>query len=86
VSATRRRRSQSRLTRKLKITNEETLRRHQHKMEAMKYGEPEMRRWYRQRDLLPGEIERVITAESSLDDTVRAIMADTGLDGGIAGA
>jgi len=45
-----------------------------------------LRQWYRQRDLLPGEIERVITAESSLDDTVRAIMADTGLDGGIAGA
>jgi hypothetical protein len=69
----------------LDIPFEETLRRHQHKTEAVKYGETEMRRWYRRRDLLHGGIERFIT-ESSLDDTVRAIMADTGLDGGIAGA
>jgi hypothetical protein len=69
----------------LDIPLEETLRRHQHKTEALKYGEQEMRRWYRQRDLLPGEIEHVITAESSLDETVRAIMAGTGLDGGTVG-
>jgi hypothetical protein len=42
-----------------------------------------MRRWYRERDLLPGGIERVITTESSLAGTVATIMADTGLDGGI---
>ena len=33
----------------------------------------------RERDLLPGGIEHVITAESSLEDTVATIMADTGL-------
>ena len=39
----------------------------------------EMRDWYRERDLLPGGIEHVITAESSLEDTVAKIMTDTGL-------
>ena len=67
----------------LDIPLEETLRRHQRKAEALKYGEPEMRQWYRERDLLPGGIERVITSESSLDDTIATIVADTGLDGGI---
>jgi hypothetical protein len=38
-----------------------------------------MRGWYRERDLLPGGIEHVITAESSFEDTVRTIMTDTGL-------
>ena len=38
-----------------------------------------MRQWYRGRDLLPGGIEQVISAESSLEDTVSKIMADTGL-------
>ncbi len=67
----------------LDIPFEETLRRHQHKTEALKYGKPEMRQWYRERDLLSGGIQRVITSESSLEDTVATIMADTGLDGGI---
>ena len=38
-----------------------------------------MRDWYRERDLLPGGVEHVITAESSLEDTVRTILTDTGL-------
>jgi hypothetical protein len=67
----------------LDVPLEETLRRHQHKTGALKYGEPEMRQWYREWDLLPGGIERVVTSESSLDDTVRTIMAGPGLDGGI---
>jgi hypothetical protein len=57
----------------------ETLRRHATKPERLTYGEAEMRQWYRGRDLLPGGIERVIPPESSLDDTVRTIMADAGL-------
>jgi hypothetical protein len=60
----------------------ETLRRHASKPEAAEYGEAEMRGWYRERDLLAGGLERVIPAESSLDETVRRIMADTGLGGG----
>lgn len=58
----------------------ETLRRHATKTGTLKYGEAEMRRWYRGLDLLPGGIEHVILAESSLEDTVSKVMADSGLD------
>ena len=57
----------------------ETLRRHATKPEADAYGEREMRDWYRHRDLLPGRVEHVIDASSSLDQTVRLIMADADL-------
>jgi hypothetical protein len=60
----------------------ETLRRHASKPEAAEYGEAEMRRWFREHDRLPGALEQIIPAESSLDETVRRIMADTGLNGG----
>ena len=63
----------------LDIPFEETLLRHASKPQAALYGEAEMRDWYRERDLLPGGIEHVITAESSLQDTVATIMTDTGL-------
>jgi hypothetical protein len=55
------------------------LRRHTSKPEAADYGEAEMRLWYRDQDLLPGGLEQVIPAESSLDETVRRIVADTEL-------
>jgi hypothetical protein len=57
----------------------ETLRRHAAKTGLLEYGEAEMRQWYRGLDLLPGGVEQVIPAESSLEDTVDMIMADTGL-------
>lgn len=57
----------------------ETLRRHATKTGTLKYGEAEMRQWYRGLDLLPGGIEHVIPAESSLEETVSKIMADAGL-------
>jgi len=60
---------------------EETLRRHAGKPQAAEYGRPEMARWWREKDLLPGGIEDIITAESTLDETVTRIMRDTGLDG-----
>jgi hypothetical protein len=41
-----------------------------------------MRGWFRERDLLPGGLERVIPAASSLDETVRRIMAESGLGDG----
>lgn len=63
----------------LDIPFKETLLRHASKPQAAQYGEAEMRDWYRERDLLPGGIEHVITAESSLEDTVATIMTDTGL-------
>jgi hypothetical protein len=57
----------------------ETLRRHATKTGTLKYGEAEMRQWYRGLDLLPGGIEHVIPAESSLEETVSKIMTDAGL-------
>jgi len=36
-----------------------------------------MRQWYRGLDLLPSGVEQVIPAESSLEDTVSKMMADT---------
>jgi zinc D-Ala-D-Ala dipeptidase len=38
-----------------------------------------MLQWYRGLDLLPGGIEEVIPAESSLADTVAKVMADAAL-------
>ena len=63
----------------LDISWVETLRRHATKPQAAEYGEREMRGWYRERDLLPGGLEQVIPAASSLDETVRRIMAESGL-------
>jgi hypothetical protein len=57
----------------------ETLRRHATKPQAAEYGEREMRGWYRERDLLPGGLEQVIPAASSLAETVRRIMGESGL-------
>jgi hypothetical protein len=60
----------------------ETLRRHASKPQAAEYGEREMRAWFRERDLLPGGLERVIPDCSSLDATVRRIMTESGLGDG----
>ena len=57
----------------------ETLRRHATKALAAEYGEREMRGWYRERDVLPGGLEQIIPAASSLEETVRRIMAESRL-------
>jgi chloramphenicol 3-O-phosphotransferase len=62
----------------LHVPFEETLRRHATKPEATNYGEAEMATWYRELDLLPGVAEQIVSAETSLSDTVRRVMADTG--------
>jgi hypothetical protein len=40
-----------------------------------------MRDWYRGLDLLPGDIEQVIPADSALEATVTRLMADADLNG-----
>jgi predicted kinase len=57
----------------------ETLRRHASRPQATEFGEAEMRSWYRERDLLPGGIEQVIPAASSMEETVRLVMHEAGL-------
>ncbi|MGW2706302.1 kinase [Streptomyces sp. NPDC001340] len=63
----------------LDVPFEETLARHATKQLPGEYGEAEMRGWYREHDLLPGGIETVIGADSTLAATVDRIMLDTGL-------
>ena len=46
---------------------------------AAEYGEAEMAAWYRELGLLPGGVEHIVSAETSLSDTVQLVMADTGL-------
>lgn len=57
----------------------ETMRRHATRPQAAEFGEAEMRGWYRERDLLPGGIERVIPAANSLEQTVQLIMREASL-------
>jgi predicted kinase len=57
----------------------ETLRRHATRPQAAEFGEAEMRRWYRERDLLPGRVEEVIAHSSSLERTVRKVMNEAGM-------
>jgi hypothetical protein len=60
---------------------EQTLVRHATKPIAHEVGEAQLRGWYRELDLLPGGIETVIGADSTLRETVDRIMRDTGLAG-----
>jgi chloramphenicol 3-O-phosphotransferase len=66
----------------LDVPFEETMTRHATRPQAAEFGLAEMQRWYREHDLLPGAIEQVIGAASTLDDTVQQIMRDTGLAAG----
>ncbi|MEU9955362.1 AAA family ATPase [Streptomyces sp. NPDC050982] len=63
----------------LDVPFEETLARHATKPIAQTVGESELRDWYRPLDLLPGDIETVIPAGSSLTETVDQVMHRSGL-------
>jgi hypothetical protein len=63
----------------LDVPFEETMRRHATRPQATEFGRAEMQSWYRELDLLPGGIEHVIPAVSSLEETVRQVMRDAGL-------
>lgn len=63
----------------LDVSFEETMRRHATRPQAAEFGRAEMQSWYRERDLLPGDIEHAVPAANSLDDTVRQVMRDAGL-------
>lgn len=63
----------------LDVPFEETIRRHATKPLASDYGRAEMSGWYRDHDLLPGGVEQIIPATSTLDATVERILRDTGL-------
>ncbi|MHC3473581.1 P-loop NTPase family protein [Streptomyces sp. 7R007] len=63
----------------LDVPFEETLKRHATKPIALDVGEAQLREWYRPLDLLPGGVETVIPATTSLDDTVEQVMRASGL-------
>jgi gluconate kinase len=63
----------------LDVPFEETLRRHAERPQATEFGPEQMGDWYRELDLLPGGIEQVISAGSTLESTVQQIMRETGL-------
>ncbi|MFE7959464.1 kinase [Streptomyces sp. NPDC057413] len=63
----------------LDVPFDETLARHATKPIAADVDATQLRTWYRPRDLLPGGIETVITADSALHETIDHIMLDTGL-------
>jgi predicted ABC-type ATPase len=65
----------------LHVPFEQTLVRHATKPIAHEVGEPQLRDWYRELDLLPGGVETVIGTDSTLGETVDRIMLDTGLAG-----
>lgn len=58
---------------------EETLRRHATNAQASEYGEQEMRDWYRPQDLLSGGVETVVSAASTLAETAKRVMLESGL-------
>jgi chloramphenicol 3-O-phosphotransferase len=57
------------------VSFEETLRRHRGRAKAPLFDEAKMRRWYRSRDLLGYDFERVIDETSTLDDSVASILS-----------
>ncbi|MFF7237842.1 AAA family ATPase [Streptomyces collinus] len=63
----------------LDVPFEETVVRHATKPIADDVDVTRLRDWYRPRDLLPGGLETVIGAHSTLPDSVGRIMLDTGL-------
>lgn len=60
----------------LDISFEETLRRHATRPQAAEFGEDAMRRWYRSENPIANIPETVITAESTLEETVARILTD----------
>jgi len=57
------------------IPFEETLARHKTKPNALEFGETEMRRWWREQDLIGIIPERLIGKDMTEDETVDAVLA-----------
>lgn len=63
----------------LDVPFEDTLARHASKPIADAVSEGELRSWYRPLDLLPGDVETVIPASSTLDATVEQVRGVLGV-------
>ncbi|MGI5491153.1 AAA family ATPase [Microtetraspora malaysiensis] len=58
----------------LDVSWPETVRRHATRPQRREFTPEEMRRWYRERDLLPDGCEAIISEESSLEATARHVL------------
>ena len=58
------------------IPFEETVERHQTKPNCNDFGEPDMKRWWNERDFIEIIEEKILTKEFSIDKTVDIIMND----------
>jgi len=58
------------------ICFEETIRRHSKKPNAGDFGEKEMRRWWKEKDLLPTIPEKILTESMSMEYIVDMILND----------
>ncbi|UXY40022.1 kinase [Streptomyces albidocamelliae] len=65
----------------LDVPLDETLARHAGKPIADEVDAALLREWYRPRDVLPGGVETVIGADSTLTATIDRVMTETGLAG-----
>ncbi|MCK2219033.1 AAA family ATPase [Actinomadura sp. ATCC 31491] len=63
----------------LDVSWEETVRRHATRPQRTAFTPDDMRPWYRRRDLLPGGLETVVPEASTLAETVRLVLGETGL-------
>ncbi|MEU6426857.1 hypothetical protein ABZ860_13275 [Microbispora sp. NPDC046973] len=57
----------------------ETLRRHETRPQRLAFSPDQMREWYQKKDLLPDGRETVIGQDSSLEETVRLVLRESGL-------
>jgi adenylate kinase family enzyme len=58
------------------VSWDETIRRHHTRPQVNEFGVEQMRRWYRERDLLGFDEERIIPETSTLTDTVRRVLSE----------
>lgn len=63
----------------LDVSLAESVRRHQTRSIAHKFGEEKLREWYKGQDRLGFETEKIIPETNSLADTIETIRADTNL-------
>ena len=61
------------------VSLEETLLRHKSKTNSHEFGEKEIRSWYKDKDLLEVEGEKVIEEKSNLLNTVQRIIKEASL-------
>lgn len=63
----------------MNVSLQETLNRHKTKPNSHEFGESELRSWYKEKDLLKVKSEAIVEESSSLQETIKRILKDTGI-------